>query len=182
MSTKLWPIVLAVAGVTTVVVAALFFTGAFAGTGQLAVAVHDAPCAECSQVWVTFTSVAVHESDLSGNGWTTLNVSGATVDLMALNGSAFAKVIDVASLKTGHYEQVRLTVSHVAVVLVGGSNVTASLPDATSADVNGAFSVTSGATTTLSIDLDLATSLHVTGAGATLNATFTPNIGSVVVT
>ena len=182
MSTKLWPILLAVAGVTTVVVAALFVTGAFAGTGQLAIAVHDAPCPGCSQVWVTFTSVAVHESDLTGSGWTTVNVSGATVDLLALNGSAFAKVIGVASLKAGHYEQVRLTVSHVAVVLVGGTNITAQIPAATSADVHGAFNVTSGATTTLSIDIDLATSLHLTGAGAALNATFTPNLGSVVVT
>lgn len=182
MPTKLWSIVLVIVAVTAVVLASLFFLGYFAGTGQLAVAVHDAPCTDCSHVYVTFTSVAVHESDMTGSGWTTLNVSGSTVDLMALNGTAFAKVIGVATLKAGHYQQVRLTVSHVAVVLAGGTaNITASIPAATSADVNGAFNVTSGATTTISIDIDLASSLHVTGTGATASAVFTPNIGSVVV-
>ena len=149
--------------------------------GQLAVAVHDAPCTECSHVWVTFTSVDVHQANVSGSGWSTINVSGSTVDLMALNGTAFAKVIGVASLSTGHYEQVRLTVSSVVVELTNGTTVNAVISGATSAAVHGSFDVAAGVTTTISIDIDLASSLHVvTNLGAVM-AIFTPNIGGFVV-
>lgn len=151
------------------------------GEGTLAMKVHDAPCANCSHVFVTFASVSVHASNTSGSGWTTLNVSGSTVDLEALNGSAFAKLIGVASLPAGHYEQVRLAVTNVTVVLGDGTSIVASIPASSSADVNGAFNITSGATTTISIDVDLASSLHVVTAGPIVSATFTPNIGSVVV-
>ncbi|HZY71463.1 MAG TPA: DUF4382 domain-containing protein [Thermoplasmata archaeon] len=149
--------------------------------GRLAIAVHDAPCSACSHVWVTFTSVAVHASNGSGSGWTTINVSGATVDVATLNGTAMAKTIGIGTLAPGHYEQVRLTVSRVVVELANGTNVTASVPNATSADVNGPFDIAAGSTTTISIDIDLASSLHVQSNGPVVRAVFTPHLGSVVV-
>ena len=181
MPKKLWMIVLSVVAASAVVLGSLYILGYLSGNGTLAVEVHDAPCSGCTHVWVSFSSVAAHESDMTGSGWTTLSVSNATIDLMALNGSAFAKVIGVDTLKAGHYEQIRISVSKVAVTLVGGANISAYVPTADSGDVNGAFDIASGGSTTISIDIDLASSLHVTDGGAMVNATFTPNVGSVVV-
>jgi hypothetical protein len=181
MSRRLWLGIALGLVALGVVLGSLFAIGVFAGNGRLAVAVHDAPCAACTHVWVTFSSVQVHESDTSGSGWTTLNVSGATVDLAALNGSQAAKVIGVDTLRAGHYEQIRIAVTHVAVTLATGANVTAHLTSAASADVNGAFDVKSGQTTEISVDIDLATSVHVTVQGGATVVTFTPNVGSVQV-
>ena len=152
------------------------------GDGRLAVAVHDAPCPGCAHVYVTFTSVSVHASGHnSSTGWTTLNVSGTTVDLEALNGSALAKVIGVTSLPAGHYEQIRLAVTNVSVVLANGTTIYASIPAASSGTVDGSFTISSGVMTTISIDVDLQSSLHVVEAGPMMTATFTPHIGSVFV-
>lgn len=181
MPIRLWKIALTLIVVSSVAMGTFLYLGARpSGTGSLAVAVHDAPCSDCSHVWVTFTSVAVHESNSSGSGWTTLNVTGTTIDLAALNGTAMAKVIGVLSLPAGHYEQIRLSVTKVLVDFVGGTSATAQIPNST-VDVNGAFSLASGSTTTVSIDIDLASSLHLSGGVGGAGVVFTPNIGSVVV-
>jgi uncharacterized protein DUF4382 len=151
------------------------------GYGKLAVMVHDAPCADCSHVWVTFQSVEVHASNASGGGWATLNVAGSTLDLMALNGTALAKEIGIMTLKAGHYEQIRLAVTNVTVMLTDGTKIAASIPAAMTADVDSQFNISSGATTTISIDINLSTSLHIVTDGTVVTATFTPDIGSVVV-
>jgi hypothetical protein len=181
MLTRTWPIIAAAIAAAIAIGATVLVFDGFTGEGTLAVAVHDSPCADCVHVWVTFDSVAVRESDIGASGWTTVSFAGTTVDLETLNGSAFARVIATASLRAGHYQQVRLTVSHVAATLRDGRNVTASIPQSTSADVDGAFALASGTTTTLSIDIDLVTSLqlHVSGAGVT--AMFTPKVSSVSV-
>lgn len=182
MQTKFWIAIAAtVAIVSAAVAGAVYYKPYTGGSGQLAVAVHDAPCPTCSHVWVTFASVAVHESNTTASGWTTLNVTGTTIDLQALNGTALAKVIGVATLPVGQYEQVRLTVTNVTVELANGTQVVASIPASTSADAHGAFNITAGATTTISIDVDLASSLHVVTTGLGVTAIFTPNIGAIVV-
>ena len=182
MESRYWlAFIVGMVAVSAVVVGSVYFPGSPAGEGQLAVAVHDAPCTGCAHVWVTFDSVAVHRSNTTGSGWTTLNVSGATVDLLALNGTALAKVIGVSTLPTGSYEQIRLTVTNVTVMLGNGTTLVASIPSASSADVHGAFQIAPGATTTISIDIDLQSSLHVVESGPIASAVFTPNIGSVVV-
>lgn len=194
MSTKLWWVVGAVVASALVVTGVLVMPGltrsnSGAGSGTMAVAVHDAPCANCSHVWVTFTAVTVHESNVSSNGsaygslggWERLNVTGGTVDLEALNGSAFAQVIGIASLSAGHYEMVRLNISHVVVDFTNGTSVNATLAIPV-AYVHGSFEVASGMTTTVSIDIDLATSLHVTMVGGSISVVFTPDIGGVTTT
>lgn len=191
MPLRFWVIAAVVAVlVTAIAIGSVFVSNhmgspSSGGQGKLAVEVHDTPCSNCSHVWVTFSSVSVHEANASSNasmgGWTTLNVSGTTVDLEALNGSTLAQTIGITSLSAGHYEQVRLTISGVVVSLANGTNVTALVPNASSGNIDGAFNVTAGMTTTISIDIDLASSLHVTQTGAMVTAVFTPRIGSVVV-
>ncbi len=168
------------------VVGGLYFSGVLSpsgttGSGSAQFLVHDAPCTQCAHVWVTFTSVSVHEANVSGTGWVNVNVSGATVDLQALNGSSAAKVLGIGKLSAGHYEQIRVEVSKVAVKLLTGSNITAQVMGP-SADFNVQFIVNSGGTTTLNIDIDLAASLHLSpGPGGSMTATFTPDIAAVAV-
>ena len=181
MATRFWLIALVILVVGALGFGAWYYLGVFQGSGNLQMEVHDSPCTDCAHVWVTFSSVSVHESDMSGSGWTSLAVNGSAVDLMALNGSAFAKTIGLDTLKAGHYEQVRINVTHVVVGLTDGTNVTAKVPASNSADANGAFDIHSGATTTISIDIDLASSVHVVTEGTGVSVMFTPNIGSVVV-
>ncbi len=181
MQTKFWALIAAIAAVSAALVGAVYFMELPSGYGKLAVLVHDAPCPNCSHVWVTFQSVAVHASNSTGGGWTTLNVSGTTLDLLALNGTALAKEIGVTTLKAGHYEQVRLSVVNVTVELSNGTTLVALVPAANTANFNGQFNITSGATTTISVDIDLASSLHVVMVGPEVRATFTPNIGSILV-
>lgn len=149
------------------------------GTGQLNAMVHDAPCGveNCTHVWVTFSSVSVHESGLNSSSFVNLNVA-STVDLAQLNGSAMARSIGILTLKAGHYEQIRLTVANVTIELAGGLKMVAHVVSPT-AYIDGQFNVTSGGTTTVSIDINLATSVHLTPGG--LDATFTPSIGTVSV-
>jgi uncharacterized protein DUF4382 len=182
MQSKFWIALALAVGLTVAVVAGtMYYLPQISGKGTLVAEVHDAPCPDCSHVWVTFSSVSVHASNGSGGGWTTINANGSTVDLLALNGTALAKVIGVATLSAGQYEQVRLAVTNVSVMLANGTTVAAFVPNASSADVNGAFNISSGGTTTISIDVDLGSSLHVVWTGLGVKATFTPNIGSVVV-
>jgi uncharacterized protein DUF4382 len=180
MQTKIWALIATVVAAVAVVGASLYIV-APTGYGKLAVMVHDAPCTGCSHVWVTFQSVEVHASNSSGSGWMALNVSDAPLDLMLLNGTAMAKEIGIMTLKAGHYEQIRLAVTNVTVMLADGTKLVASIPSAMSADVNGQFNVSSGATTTISVDIDLASSLHLVSEGPVVTAIFTPNVGSVVV-
>jgi hypothetical protein len=154
-----------------------FFLGVFAGSGELEVLVHDAPCADCAHVYVTFSSVSVHQSDYHGNGWMTLAVRGTTFDLEALNGTAMARLLGLDNLTAGSYTQVRLAVTNVTIVLLDGQRMAAQLSSSTSADINVPFTVSAGGTTILDIDIDLASSVHVTPTGAV----FTPDIGSVTV-
>jgi hypothetical protein len=177
---KTWILVGALATVVAVVAGALYYV-ALPGTGTLAVEVHDAPCGSCTHVWVTFASVSVHSSNASGGGWMTLKVSGTTLDMMALNGPTMAKEIGLMALPAGHYEQVRLSLVNVTIMFTDGMKVAAMMPAASSGDFNGQFNVTAGHTTTLSIDLDLASSLHVVQNGVGVTCIFTPNIGSVQV-
>ena len=174
---------LAVAIVAVLLVAGvLYFFGYFSpgvGAGTAQFLVHDGPCSVCAHVWVTFTTVSVHEAN--GSGWVNVNISGSTFDLQALNGSSAAKLLGLGKLSAGHYEQIRVEVSKVAVVLISGSNITAQVMGP-SADFNVQFTVKAGGTTTLNIDIDLATSLHIApGPGGSTTATFTPDIAAVAV-
>lgn len=172
---------LALAGgmvVVMAVVGGLFLSGTW-GSGTVNFMVHDAPCSQCSHVWITFTSVSVHGSGNSGSGWIVVNVSGATFDLQALNGSSAAKLLGVGTLAAGQYQQIRITISKVVVDLTSGVTLNAAI-QGPNGDFNGGFTVKGGATTTLSIDVDLAASLHLTpGPGGSMNATFTPDIATV---
>ena len=174
-----------IAAILAVLLSTLYLVGAppfsrGGGVGQMDVLVHDAPNANVTNVWVTFTSGSVHESNVSGSGWTQLNTS-AMVNLAKMNGSLFAKTIGLLTLPAGSYEMIKLTISNVSFETTGGLVANATVMGPT-ADVHGHFAVAGGATTLVSIDIDLASSLHVMVlANGDVMATFTPNIGGVSV-
>jgi hypothetical protein len=167
-----------VAIVAVAVVAGLLLSSTW-GSGTVQFLVHDAPCSQCAHVWVTFATVSVHEAGTLGGRWVEVNVSGARLDIQALNGSGAAKLLGIGSLPVGHYEQVQIVVSNVTVQLLDGSTLFASVTGP-SGDFNGQFDVKQGATTILDIDVDLASSLHLTpGPGGSMTASFTPDIAEV---
>ena len=170
------PAVIAVAALA--VLGGLYFLG-FLGGGNVQLLVHDAPCSGCAHVWVTFSAVSVHESDIKGTGWTDLQVTSSTFDLEALNGSSMAKVLGLDTLAAGHYEQIRVTVTNVTIGLTSGVKVQA-LVEGPSADFNGPFDVSTGGTVTLNIDINLGASIHLSPVPVgPESATFTPDIGGV---
>ena len=172
-----------IAAILAVLLSTLYLVGAppFArsgGVGQMDVLVHDAPNANVSNVWVTITSVSVHASNVSGSGWTQLHTS-AMVNLAKMNGTLMAKTIGLLTLPAGSYEMIRLTISNVSFETTSGLEANATVMGPT-ADIHGNFAVASGSTTYVSIDIDLASSLHVMVlANGDVMATFTPNIGGV---
>lgn len=172
-------LMIGVAVMAILVVAGILYISGVGQTGTAQFMVHDAPCSQCTHVWVTFTTVSVQESGVTGSSWINVNVSGSTVDLQELNGSAAAKVLGIGTLPAGHYQQIRVEVSKVVISLLGGSQLSATILGP-SQDFNGQFTVKAGATTVLNIDIDLSASLHITpGPNGSESATFTPDIATV---
>jgi hypothetical protein len=143
--------------------------------GNVAVYVKDAPGA-WAHVYVTFSAVAIHESGKDNATWNTVSSSKATVDLAALTN--VSQLLGSVRLSPGHYEQIRLNVVNVTGVLAGTSvsvGITVP-PDNATLKLAGQFTVASGATTTLTVDIHLDTSIHLVGAAWV----FTPVAGLTV--
>ncbi len=126
--------------------------------GSVAVYVKDAS-GPWSHVFVTFSSVAIHESGKDNATWTTISTSTQTVDLATLTN--FSRLLGDARLNPGHYEQIRLGVVNASGILIGTTaSVTIAVPpDNATLKVPGQFSVSSGKTTTVTLDIMLDASI-----------------------
>lgn len=143
--------------------------------GTVAVYVKDAP-GTWAHVNVTFSGVAIHESGQDNASWKSISSATQTVDLATLTN--VSQLLGKASLSPGHYEQIRLSVVKVTGVLVGtGQTVTITLPaDNATLKIVGQFTVSSGKTTTITVDMRLDESLRdVNGTWV-----FTPVVGTTV--
>lgn len=147
-----------------IAIAALVIVGGIAAyfllyQGTVAVYVKDAPGA-WDHVWVTFSGVAIHESGQDNATWKNVSSTTQTVDLAALTN--VSQLLGKASLSPGHYEQIRLSVVNVTGVLNGTTQiVTISVPpDNATLKIVGQFTVSSGQTTSITVDIRLAQSLH----------------------
>lgn len=143
--------------------------------GTVAVYVRDAP-GTWAHVWVTFSGVAIHESGQNNATWKNVSDVKTTVDLVALQN--VSQLLGKISLSPGHYEQIRLSVVNVTAVLLGGT-VTLNInvpPDNATMKIAGQFTVSSGQTTSITVDIRLDQSLHE------VNGTwmFTPVVGLTV--
>ena len=138
--------------------------------GAVAVYVTDAP-GQWENVWVTFSGVSIHQSGQNAS-WNVTSTE-QTVDLAALTN--VSALLGKISLSPGHYQQIRLSVVNVTGRLVGSTQIlTINVPpDNGTMKIAGQFVISSGQTTTITIDINLAASLH------DVNGTwmFTPVVG-----
>ena len=143
--------------------------------GAVAVYVKDAP-GTWAHVYVTFSAVDIHESGKDNATWTNVVSTKTTVDLAALTN--VTQLLGSVRLSPGHYEQIRLSVVN-ATGYLAGSNTELTItipPDNASLKIVGQFTVNSGQTTKLTVDINLAASLHLVGT----TWVFTPVAGMTV--
>ncbi len=168
------------AGLWAIAIAAILVVGGIAAyfllyQGEVAVYVKDAP-GTWAHVYVTFSGVAIHESGQGNASWTNVSSTRQTVDLAVLTN--VSQLLGSVRLNPGHYEQIRLSVVNVTGVLSGtNQTVTISVPpDNATLKIVGQFTVSSGQTTSITVDIFLDRSIR------DVNGTwmFTPVVGSTV--
>ncbi len=145
-------------------------------TGDLHNWIHDAPCT-CAHVYVTFTSVAVRAANVSGapsGSWTEISNISRTSDMLRLNTTSLSALLCSGNLSAGTYSGLRRNVQNVTVVLTIGETLAANVVHPTSL-LDGSFTIASSRSSALTLDLDLAPSLHVAGS----HAWFTSELGMV---
>lgn len=144
-------------------------------TGTLAVRIHDSP-STWSNLSVTFSEVAVHPADVANeSAWIVLRLAETRIDF--LESGNLTQLLALDRVAPGTYTQLRIVVTLVQGVLSGGSSVTLTVPDGVLMTAV-PFVIHGGGTTTLSVDLDLARSIHQAN-GVWI---FSPVIGPVTVT
>ncbi len=132
--------------------------------GEVAVYVKDAPSA-WSHVWVTFSAVDIHESGKDNASWSTVSSTKTTVDLATLTSGR--QLLGSARLSPGHYEQIRLSVVNMSGILNGTTqSVTIGVPvDNATLKVAGQFTVSSGQTTAITVDIPTGEDIHMSASG-----------------
>lgn len=126
-------------------------------TGTLAIRIKDATVS-WSHVTVTFDQVAVHPANAANNStWITLNLTARQIDFLELGN--LTELLALDRLPAGKYTQIRIIVLSVEGVLANGPSVTMSVPDGT-VKTTTPFDLQGGGTTTVTLDLDLAHSIH----------------------
>lgn len=153
-SARLWAI--AIAALVVVGGVAAYF---LLYEGTVAVYVKDAS-GPWDHVWVTFSAVAIHESGKDNASWTTVSSTKQTVDLAVL--TTMSQLLGKISLSPGHYEQIRLSVVNATGQLTGSNQIVtiAVPPDNATLKVAGQFTIASGKTTSVTVDIRLDASLH----------------------
>ncbi len=165
------------AGPVALGIAALLVLGGVAAyvflyQGSVAVYVKDA-VGTWEHVYVTFSAVHIHESGKDDATWATVSSATQTADLAALTN--VSQLLGSVRLNPGHYEQIRLVVVNVTGIDTAGARWNITVVNDTLKIVQ-QFQVTSGATTTITIDIDLGRSIVQDVGGYK----FTPVIGATV--
>lgn len=131
-------------------------------TGSLAIQIRDTPVA-WSKVLLTFSDVGVHPSSAAnGTGWVSLPIQARQVDLLALGN--LSQVLALGPVAPGAYSAVRIVVSSASGILSSGAAVPISVTGSV-LETTPSFLVRGGATTTVTVDLNLSQSLTQTTAG-----------------
>lgn len=135
-------------------------------TGQLSLAVTDAPVDNATSVVVEFTGVEL----MGPGGRTTFEFDEAhTIDLMNLQGSLSEPLISDETVAAGEYQWVRLMVNAEAstidsyIELEDGTQHSLFIPSGaqTGLKLNSGFTVGAGTTANFTIDFDLRKSVHL---------------------
>jgi len=158
-------------------VAGLLLIGgvAFLGSvtsGTLYVYVRDAP-AEWRQLNVIFSDVQVHRTNAGNDsGWIHLPLSSPSIDFVALANLTRLLALDRAP--AGKYTQLRLVVNSVEGILSDGTPVTLTVPSG-ELKTTTPFDVPGSGAVRLTLDFDLASSIHSAGG----KWIFRPVLGSI---
>ncbi len=167
--------VFAIAVATLIAIAGLAYFGASFAAGTLVIQVRDSPIS-WQHLNVVFSDIRVHRAN-AGNAsdWISLPLSSPKIDLVALGD--LAKILALDRAPPGKYTQLRIVVDSVDGVLADGKPVTLIVPDHELKTVT-PFNVTAGGATTVTLEFDLASSIHM-ASGTWI---FRPVLGSIQVT
>ena len=142
--------------------------GSDTGTGNLNLAITDAPVDGVSSVMVTFTHITLKRSDAEPE--TIELAQPRQIDLLNLAGDRSLVLLDNQPMTAGDYQWIRLTIDQApsATYLVdsmGTHSLTIPSADNNGLKLNRAFSIEADGTTSFTIDFDLRKSVHRTGMG-----------------
>jgi len=142
-----------------------------AASGNVSIALTDAPAFGYDHVWITVNDIRFHASDTAGpgdGGWRKYPLDApVTVDLLTLANGTTQTVWNALSLPTGQYQQIRLHLAPTFAqnppagheffneVVVGANTYPLRIPDAQHGIMlAGSFAVVEGGTLRLAIDFD----------------------------
>ena len=163
--------------VAAVIVALLAVGGTayyvFGSGGSLNIQVKDPLPSGWSALYINVSSVSIHNSTAGGSGYSTSFSTPVSVNL----ASATSKSVFLASMKlpNGHYQMIRLTITG-AYGVYSGKTYKISLVSST-VDVAGQFTISSGSTTTVTLDFNSAQAVHGNPASG---FTMTPVVSEIV--
>lgn len=151
------------------------------GTGTMQIEMVDSP-AFYDAVNIVIDSVQVHISSAdSVNGWTTLNRTVTTYNLLEyVNGKSVT--IGAATLPVGHYTQIRLYVGSGSTVVVDGSTKPLVTPSGSQSGIklNVNAVIVEDATYILTIDFDANKSIVLSGNSTSPTYSLKPVIHALV--
>lgn len=129
--------------------------------GNMTVTVTDAAAdmGNVSSITMTVSQVAVHTS---GGSWTTVSTEKRDLDLLDLKAKSQLALVADATVPSGSYDQVRLTVDKVVVKKTDGATAEAKLPS-NQLTIKHAATASADAVTNITLDVLADQSLHVTG-------------------
>jgi len=160
-------------GIVLVLVGTLYYLSVPA-SGTLVIQVRDAPT-DFSHLLVTFSEVRVHPANAGNESqWLNLSLAVSTIDFMNLGN--LTKVLALNKVPAGKYTQIRIVVTSASGTMMGGASVPMTVAGGI-LETNTPFDLKAGGVTTVTLDFDLAQSIHQ----ASGSWVFMPVLGSVVV-
>ena len=148
----------------------------FSGTGQLNLAITDAPVDDATAVWVTITGMHIKRTESSDERRVTLNGDDTVgneirVNLLTLaNGGSAALFAD--SVTSGEYQWIRFDVEEACIAFIDNADpddadecIPMTLPAQDQLKTAGAFTVPSNGIANITVDWDLRKGVVEQGSG-----------------
>jgi Domain of unknown function (DUF4382) len=161
-------------GVLVVVAGTLFYESqVVAPTATLRILVRDGP-GDWLHVNVTFGKVDIHAADAANeSGWISLHVASGSIDLAAPGNLTDVLALDKVAAEK--YTQIRIVVMQAIGVTAAGVRVNLTIPDGGILKTATPFTLPAGGSVTVTLDFDLANSIHDVGG----QWSFQPVLGAI---
>ena len=134
--------------------------------GDIKIYLVDSPSSyDAVNIVVTEVSVHIASSD-SNSGWTVINSTTRTINLLNLTNGNF-DILGTSRLDVGRYTQIRLMIGTGSNVVVDGEVHPLDIPSGTQSGLklNHQFDIEADVLYELTLDFDASRSIHVTGNG-----------------